>query len=362
MGMKNQPKIRITAFILVLLFLLSGCGSTAAEDSAPAEPSMLPTAEPAPSDADIAPPEDTALPEAAKYQFNPHLYVPMLAADIPQDYWDSFYNLCDALRAGETTFACSSEQAYQWATSPVTLNALFPAACMKITGQSPDGSAGFANGVGTIYYQMPIDEYLERQAQFEAMITDLLNTCLDPDDDDFEKSLKLFDYISVHYSYQYDFIEDMPDGANYNTMMTGAGQCIDLAGVYTYLLLQAGVEAVQVGCSNEEAAHEWVYLVIDGKGYHSDVTWSLRAAEEDLPLYYFLMTGARRAETGCAVDDLTAPLLPYYWLSRSSLVLTSEDDSLSFPSGSFLVSIDEENKTVRYLCFGKEDELNYAKN
>ena len=37
------------------------------------------------------------------YEFNPHVYSPTIAQEIPQDYWDSFYNLCDALRNGEMT-------------------------------------------------------------------------------------------------------------------------------------------------------------------------------------------------------------------------------------------------------------------
>lgn len=297
----------------------------------------------------------------ARYEFDPHLYVPTLAPDIPQEYWESFYNLCDALRAGESTFACSSEEAYLWATNPSTLNALFPAACMKITAQGDDGSLPYENGVGRIYYQIPAAEYVERQAAFEAMIEDILNNILEPDDDAFEKALKIFDYMSVNYTYQDEFIEVMQDGANYVTFMTRKGQCIDLAGVYTYLLLQTGVEAVQVGCSNETIAHEWVYLIIDGAGYFSDVTWSLRPMDgEGLPLCYFLMDGARREETGCALDDLTAPLLPNYWFSRSTSVVSAEDDRFCLPFDAYLTALDEADKTVRYTLYGEEFELRYA--
>ncbi|MBO4367825.1 MAG: transglutaminase domain-containing protein, partial [Clostridia bacterium] len=304
-------------------------------------------------------------PEGAEgegYVFNPHLYVPILDGDIPQEYWDSFYNLCDALRAGETTFACASMKAYKWATDPVTLTELFPPACTRIKGEDRDGTAGFENGIGKIFYQMPVEEYMERQAQFEALIVDTLNTCLEPDDDAFEKCLKLFDYMSVNYAYQYDFQELMSDGANYLTFMTGKGQCIELASVYAYYLLQAGVEALQVGCNNTEIAHAWTYTVIDGRGYHTDPTWSLREFEagEELELYYFLMTDERREGSGCAVDDLTAPLLPRYWANFSASEFTASDDRYCFPADSFLMSIDEEGKTVHYRCCGEEYDLNYA--
>ena len=304
-------------------------------------------------------------PEEAEregYVFNPHLYVPILDGDVPQEYWDSFYNLCDALRAGETTFACASMEAYKWATDPVTLTELFPPACTKIEGESRDGSVPFENGIGKIFYQMPAEEYVERQARFEALVVDVLNTCLEPDDDAFEKCLKLFDYMSANYSYQYDFQAQMSDGANYLAYTTGKGQCIELASVYAYYLLQAGVEALQVGCNNPEMAHAWTYTVIDGRGYHTDPTWSLREPEagEELGLYYFLMTDERRKDSGCAVDDLTVPLLPRYWANFSAAEFTASDDRYCFPEGSFLMSIDEDGKTVHYTCYGEEYDLCYA--
>lgn len=321
-----------------------------------------PAAEPSDSEADSGPVETPAEPAQAGYTFNPHLYVPIFADDIPQDYWDSFYNLCDALRAGETTFACSSAEACKWALDPVTLNTLFPTACMKIREKDEDGNTPFENGVGRIYYEIPIDEFTERQAGFESLVEDVLNTWLEADDDEFEKALKLYDYMESTYDYQYDFLEELPDGANYYTIMTGSGQCVDLGNVYAYFLLEAGVQAVESGCSVPEMAHDWTYIVIDGKGYFSDPTWSLKSTlgSEDLALYYFLMTGDRRADSGCPVDDLTSPLLPRYWVNFSTVRLEATDDSLSFPEGSVLDSIDEDNKLVRYILDDEVYELNYG--
>ena len=286
----------------------------------------------------------------------------MFAEDIPQEYWDSFYNLCDALRAGEDTFECASEEAYKWAMDPPTLNALLPPACMKVTGESDDGSLPFENGIGRIYYQIPAEEYVVREAEFEATIEELLNTYLEEDDDEFEKALKLYDYMASTYEYQYDFIEVMPDGANYYTLMTRSGQCIDLSSVFAYLLLQAGVQAVEVGCNVPEMAHAWTYIVIDGKGYHSDPTWALKATsgEDELLLYYFLMSGDRRASSSCPVDDLTSPLLPKYWANFSSVEFTADHDDLSFPGESLFVSLDEEHKIVHYKDYAGQYELNYG--
>lgn len=153
----------------------------------------------------------------------------------------------------------------------------------------------------------------------------------------------------------------MPDGANYLTILEGKGQCIQLSSVYAYFLLQAGVEALQIGCSNPQMAHAWTYLVIDGKGYHSDPTWALRNAEEGekLQLEYFLMSDSRRADSGCSVDDLTAPLLPGYWVNRSVSKFTAGEEDV-FPAGSVFVRLNEAKGTVVYRADGEERELRCA--
>ena len=370
---------KLAVLFLAVLLLLSGCGispsgsGTAAPAASPsAAPAVTadPTVEPVPADpaseptpaaTESDPPAATEEPGQALYEFNPHLYVPILTSDIPEDYWESFHNLCDALRKGESTFACSSEDAYKWATDSTVLALLFPAACTRVKGESSDGSASFENGMGKITYQMPAEEYVERQAKFETLIEDILNTCLEPDDDEFEKSLKLFDYMTANFVYEYDFVEQKTDWYVYCALMIGRGQCIDLSGVYAYLLLQSGVEAVSVGGYGPGMDHEWTYLIIGGKGYYSDPTWALRSEGDPLGLYYFLMSKERRANDGFEMDDLTAGLLPRFWLEQSNLKLLSAEDGDCFPSGSFFVSMDEEKKIVHYQCSNEEAEYGYPK-
>ena len=145
-------------------------------------------------------------------------------------------------------------------------------------------------------------------------------------------------------------------------MMTKTGQCIQFASVYAYFLLQAGVEAVQVGCTVPTMSHAWTYLVIDGKGYFSDTTWSLFDPDDDqvLYLYYFLMNGDRRDSSGCPVDNLTSPLLPRYWANSSNVDFRCDDDSLSFHSFSVFESMDEENKIIKYYIDSEIFEFKYT--
>jgi hypothetical protein len=369
--MKKRIISLILASIMILAVVpLSGCAKKAPDGSNTNEPTAEPTAEPAITTPDCAEPTLEPTPEPTPavteepepaYEYDPHLFVPMIIEDVPQDYWDSFHNLCDALLAGETTFECSSEAAYKWATDVTVLAQLFPAACLKIKAQSDDGSAAFENGVGKISYQIPVDEFLERQARFEELVTGVLNEYLDADDDDFEKSLKLYNYMESNYTYNYDFIESKSDGYVYYTIMNHSGQCVDLGSVYAFFLLQAGVEAVLCGGQSPDMDHDWTYLVIDGQGYFSDPTWSLKVLKDDpLELYYFLMDAERRAETGFDIENLQVSLLPRYWVSFSSFKPAADSDEYCFPYGSYLISLDEENKTVHYTDYDGEHNLSYA--
>ena len=152
--MKNENRTRIRAngivAATVAALLLSSCasgargadGGTSSPVSAPAaqsEQTAQTSDDGQSTDSkqgdDSSQNTESGRSQTSAYSFNPHLYVKTFSEDIPQEYWDSFYNLCDALRVGETTFACASEEAYKWATDPSVLNALFPAACtFWITG------------------------------------------------------------------------------------------------------------------------------------------------------------------------------------------------------------------------------------
>ena len=130
------------------------------------------------------------------FEYNPHLYSPKMSERIPQDYWDSFYNLCDALRAGESVFECSSVDAYIWCMDASVLCNLFPAAGMWVDGEFNDGTVSYEDGIGRIHYNMPVDEFVKRQADFEVLIEDILNSNIESDDTDYEKALKLYLYMA----------------------------------------------------------------------------------------------------------------------------------------------------------------------
>ena len=321
----------ISILLLLLLLLAAGCGSAAGPDgSMPAEESAVVPPSPEPEE---------------PYAFNPHLYSPLLANYYPQEWWDSLYHLCDALRAGEDTFECASREIYDWCTDDVTLAHLFPAASMAVSGKSSDGTEPYENGVGRIFYNIPPEEYAVRQAEFETRIEELLNSVLEPDDTEFEKSFKLYAYMAANFTYN-DLMVD-GQGFTYTTLMTKQGVCENLSAVYAYLLQQAGVDAINLGCF-DQVDHAWTYMIVDGEGYHTDPTFALHGPREPLYLTYFLDTEEERIEQGMVMDDLTAAMVPGYWLSYTETTLPATSEKYAQLHWNEFVSLDEDQKILYY--------------
>ena len=352
--MKNK---KIISLLLISAFLLSGCKT--AETASNVINDVVDTTTAATTTA-----ETTEETEAFSFTYNPHLYSSIIAKEVPQDHWDALYSLSDALRVGANTFECASEDAYKWVTDAGVLAHYIPAASLKIKGESNDGTKPFENGVGRIYYQMPVDEFVKREADFEKMVVDILNQNIEEDDTDFEKILKLYNYMASNYVYDYEGVtnDNNDDGYTYLTFMEHTGVCINFSGVYAFLLNQAGLEALSVG-SFDNYDHEWTYVILNGQGYHVDSTWALKNDLESDPLSldYFMMTDDVRTSTGCPVAGLTVQLLPQFWASRSSSKFEASDDRYYLGSGTVFVSLDEENKILHYYDEdGVERELNYG--
>ena len=264
---------KVLSLVLAFAFLVSGCNRGKAETT---EQTVLSGVAGQTATSDVTETSVTETTASEPFEFNPHVYSGKIAERVPQDYWDSFYNLCDALRKGEDTFQCSSQEAYNWATDVGVLCDLFPPAGAKIEGKSTDGSPAFENGTGKILSKMPVEDFLKRESDFEVLITDILNSTIEKDDSEYERALKLYLYVVKNYVYDTSLIDKMGDDENfvYACFMEKRGQCVNFASVYAYLLLQADIDAVSYRIY-EDLCHAWTYAVIDGKGYQ--ITQSLFA-------------------------------------------------------------------------------------
>ena len=352
--MKNK---RVLCLVLAVSFLISGCnkGKTEATDISGV------AGQTAASDITTSSQIETTASEP--FEFNPHVYSGKIAERIPQDYWDAFYNLCDALRKGEDTFGCSSQEAYNWATDVSVLCDLFPPAGATIEGKSTDGSPAYENGTGKIHYNMPVEDFLKRESDFEVLITDILNSTIEKDDTEYERALKLYLYVAKNYVYDYSLIENLSNDENYvfACFKEKKGQCVNFASVYAYLLLQAGIDAVSYRIY-EDLCHAWTYAVIDGKGYHIDTTWALQAdGIEGVYLDYFMMSDKERIADGCTLTDPNVTLLPECSVNKTNVKFDAKDGQYCIRDYCRFVSLDEEKKIVHYTdLYGEPKEFCYG--
>ncbi len=339
---------KMISLFLVFAFLLTGCniGNSVTVDNTDSS-SVAVTSE----TSGISEPSQTETAFDSKFEFNPHVYSAKIAERVPQDYWDSFYNLCDALRKGEDSFECSSQDAYNWATDVAVLCDLFPAAGAKIEGKSADGSPAFENGKGKIKYNMPVEDFLKRESEFEAMITDILNSTIEKDDTEYERALKLYLYVAKNFVYDTDLVANMGNDENYvyACFKEKRGQCVNFASVYAYLLLQAGIDAVSYRIY-EDLCHAWTYAVINGKGYHIDTTWALQAnGVEGIYLDYFMMSDNDRISDGCTLNNPDVTLLPEINVAKTNVKFVAGDDHYCIRNYCKFRSLDEEKKIVHYV-------------
>ena len=353
--MKNK---RVLCLVLAAAFLLTGCNVGKAETT---EQTVLSGVAGQTATSDVTETSVTETTASEPFEFNPHVYSGKIAERVPQDYWDSFYNLCDALRKGEDTFQCSIQEAYNWATDVGVLCDLFPPAGAKIEGKSTDGSPAFENGTGKILYKMPVEDFLKRESDFEVLITDILNSTIEKDDSEYERALKLYLYVAKNYVYDTSLIDKMGDDENYvyACFMEKRGQCVNFASVYAYLLLQADIDAVSYRIY-EDLCHAWTYAVIDGKGYHIDTTWALQADGVDgIYLDYFMMSDKNRIADGCKLTDPDVTLLPECNVNKTNVKFEATDEQYCIRDYCRFVSLDEEKKTVHYVTMYNEQKEFY---
>lgn len=353
--------IAISAFII----MLSGCGTAeeSTDQAATAEPATITTEEPvAPEDTTTTEEPQTPTPPATPepFTFNPRPHTNLTSEVVTEKMWNALYNLIDATRAGEDTFECAGKKAYEWCMDETTIGAFIPPACMIIE------KAGYKDGVGKIKYKMPKKKFRKRVKAYEKEIVKILNEAIRTDYSDFEKTMGLYAYMCANFQYDYTPIDGVgvEEFSDYACLKTKKGICCEIAGVYTYLLLQCGVEAIPMGGEGTAGAHDWTYVEIDGKGYHVDPTWALYGDFPDgtLTLQYFMMTEKERVK-GAFEDDVRVDWLRI-WKDDYDLKRFKATDKTFKPfhkDGVIFEAMDTENNIITYIDpDGNKKTLNYG--
>ncbi len=258
----------------------------------------VPEVVPAPADADT---EDVPSEPRGHYVFKPKVCSVFMEEVFGGTMCETWYNLVDAVMAGEDTFACPDQYTYDWVMGQFPRR-LFPV-LPELIDYAYDRSNSVVDGVASFTYLVPPEDAAARIGEFAELIEGILNEVLEDDYSDMEKALALYDYFSKTYVYDYETADMMyvaaPDYTSpYRLLTTGTGICSEISPAYSYLLMQAGVEATTVMGGN----HEWSYVRINGNEYHIDPTFAL---SDPGTLSYFMMTDEQREITGYGKDDYT---------------------------------------------------------
>lgn len=345
-----DSKAKLLSSLLIAALAMTGCGNISETNT---DTTLI--------SGDVT----TALISEAEYEpfeVNPYVYSAFLNACYPEEYREAFFNLCDALCEGRDSFEVANKEAYDFCMDPVTLNQLCPAAYKKISC----GSEGFKNGIGYISYEIPVEEYLERQKSFQKEIEDVLSRYIRSDYSDLEKCLVLYDYMTSNYEFDHlDNVGQSNDGNCYACFKLKQGICSDLGTLYAYLLMQCGVNAIEVensGLASSAGFHAWTYVSVGGKNYHIDVTAALvsETSVSDVSLDNFLVTDTDRDAAGYVYDELEIPLI------HSSLAkdckeysFVADDESYRLPEGSFCTGYDTASNIIFYKDSDGEHEFKY---
>ena len=233
------------------------------------------------------------------YELNPYTVPLMMTELMGQKMTDAYISFIDAVLKGETSFACADRDTYDW------MMGQYAYVCCPVVDQYVCKSTNrepYENGRGYFEYTIPYEEFKDKYEEFATYITEILNEVLEDDYSDFEKAFALYMYFADNFSYDYDIynlmyeqpVNDLVSG--YLTLMEKKGVCGQLSVAYSYLLLQAGVDAtVCSGCSDLSGEfHQWSYVRIEDVYYHIDPTFVLGSNM----MSYFMMTDEGRYMEG----------------------------------------------------------------
>ena len=268
---------------------------------------------------------------------------------------EAWFNLVDAIMAGKTEFACPDDETFRWVTGQ------FPDKCLPpLHGHiwAADSDHPVKNGVARFMYNIPYSEVKAMIADFSKQVEDILNETMKPENTDFEKALLLYNYFDSHYIYDWDAYEDNFQGkadylSSYRFFTEEKGICQEISVAYSYLLMQAGVEAGTVaGVGDSGEGHQWSYIRLGGHDYHIDPTWVL---EKDGKLAYFLMTDAERSSQG------GFPIDGFWYLSNYSQdhphpAYAANDETFAELWPGYYEMLDLDEQTLTYSVEGDNGE------
>ena len=230
--------------------------------------------------------------EAERFTFNPHV--------IPKEYIQlygegtksAFFALCDAVLAAEDTFPCPNEEIMHRVLG-IARTCFPPAAYFTDTEH-----CYVSDGTAHIAYTVDRSGLVSETGRFCAKVTDTLNAAIPQKTEPYLMAMELLTFLARKNTYAEDTtLDDFLIISPYRAIMEDTGICQELAGEYTYYLLQAGIDAFPCSALNSDhsQAHEWTVAELDGSYYHFDPTLTLDHPDS---LFFFGMNDLQRSYYG----------------------------------------------------------------
>lgn len=291
-----------------------------------------------------------------EYTFNPCVLPELYVEAYGEEFIEYYKGFCDAVLSGDDSFECPDYDTY-WKILDVAYYFLpITSDCLDMPVYDENT---IVDGKCDIVYRYSKEEHLKNVEEFKSKLEEVITTNLQEGDTELERALKLYQYCSTTYVYDYEQLENgtvsgdkYPGG--YRMIMDEIGICQEYAAAYAYLLLQVGIDAEVVGGYNEETAHAWNMIRIDNQYYYADVT--SQSGYLATPLYYFGMTideyieiSGYSVETHKIGSSSNINITDYYALS---------DDKFKGLRQCNFYEIDHQNHTIKYDGY-IYDEIDY---
>ena len=284
-----------------------------------------------------------APPKEAAFAFQPKISSCYMDEIYGNTIVQTWYHLIDAVYAGEDTFACPDQETYNWVMGQLP-DRYLPVLTQLI---GPVYTDSVENGMARFVYSASVEEVRTRLDAFEELVEDILNQTMQTEYSDLEKALSLYQYFYSTYEYDEETFQKQQEGDNpwlssYRFLTEGIGICQEISTAYSYLLLQAGVDAtIMMGESQLYGYnHQWSYVRINGKNYHIDPTYVLG---EYSSLEYFLLTDEKRSEEFLPEQFVIAGA---YSQEHSHPEYRAEDDSFHILWDTNLEYFDHDTHTI----------------
>jgi hypothetical protein len=258
----RNNKGKLLSTIITASMLLSACSG---DKQAPTPPTVSPTpVQETPLTSTIKVVADPSLEELKKQ--NPFAYISKNTLEVNKPDRDLYNRLFTAIENMETTVDVS-DFPLSLAEKATTCDSLYGEAGFQFYYMNRIRLSSDGNSV-KITYRETGEEVKKNIEIFNSRLSHLIYNIAPEDYTPLQKLFSIYDYIAANADYT-DNMQDESTFSPYSIIMNGKGICGGYATLGYYVLNQAGIPTEYI--SNEP--HAWNMVTIDGKPYHTDLTW-----------------------------------------------------------------------------------------